>query len=458
MHIGKRAIVIGAGIGGLSAARSLVGSFEEILVFEREVLTSVVAPRAGIPQGRHPHSLLPGGTQALSELFDNFSAKLRDAGAKVTDYGKRMRFEFPGGALPEREVGIDIHICTRPLVESVVRRCVERYEDIVILDGRRVTELLCCGDNLAVDGVRCETRDGTVETFEADLVIDASSRGELTLEFLRRTGRSQPRETTIGVDYHYATSIVEFPDEPPDELTILTFPNAPSSTRMGVLVKREDDRFFVTLCGRGVDSPPNEWDAFVEFASTLPTDSLYRALKQSRLHGKIVQFAFQESRRRHFDEIEKWPRGLIVVADAVCRFNPVHAQGMTVAAKEAVILSDLLADRWSCADPLEGLMEEWMFRINPLIDNVWGLAALPDLAFPDARGQRPPDLDEALEYQGQLIEAALLDHGIHSLFLAVIGLITPAEALRTPDVVDKVRRLTDKSTVSRKTDLNPLLI
>ncbi|CAB3760415.1 Putative epoxidase LasC [Paraburkholderia solisilvae] len=459
MHIGKRAIVIGAGIGGLSAARSLVGSFEEILVFEREVLTNVIAPRAGIPQGRHPHSLLPGGTQALSELFDNFPMKLRNAGAKVTDYAKRMRFEFPGQrALPEREVGIDIHICTRPLVESVVRRCVERYEDIVILDGRRVTELLSSADHLAVDGVRCETRNGTVETFAADLVVDASSRGELTLEFLKRSGRSQPRETTIGVDYNYATSIVEFPDGPPDELTILTFPNAPTSTRMGVLVKREDDRFFVTLCGRGVDSPPNEWEAFVEFASTLPTDSLYRALRQAKLHGKIVQFAFQESRRRHLDEVEKWPRGLIAVADAVCRFNPVHAQGMTVAAKEAVILNDLLAARWGCADPLAGLMEEWMFRINPLIDNVWGLAALPDLAFPDARGQRPPDLDEALEYQRQLIEAAVLDHGIHSLFLEVIGLITPADALRTPEVVDRVRRLTGKSGAPGKTAPNHLLI
>ncbi|AXF05501.1 hypothetical protein [Paraburkholderia hospita] len=442
MHIGKRAIVIGAGMGGLSIAKALVDSFEEILVLEREELTSVIAPRAGIPQGRHPHSLLPGGTRALSDLFDNFPELLRNAGAKVTDYGKRMRFEFPGqDALPEREVGIEIHICTRPLVEAVVRRCVRTHRDINILDRRRVTELLWSEDDHAVIGVRCQTRGGAVESYAADLVVDASSRGELTLEFLRGIGTPQPPETTIGVDYNYATAIVEFSGWQPEELTILTFPNAPDSTRMGVLVKREDDRFFATLCGRGVDSPPMEWEAFVEFASTLPTDTLHRTLKKSRVHGKIVQFAFQESRRRHFEEVEGWPRGLIAVADAVCRFNPVHAQGMTVAAMEAVILRDILVARRGSANPLERLMDELMAKINPVIDNVWRLAALPDLAFPDARGCRPHDLGEALEYQSQLNKAALLDHTIHKLLLEVIGLITPAEALRMPDVVEKVRSL-----------------
>jgi 2-polyprenyl-6-methoxyphenol hydroxylase-like FAD-dependent oxidoreductase len=442
MYIGKRAIVIGAGMGGLSIARALVDSFEEILVLEREVLTPVIAPRAGVPQGRHPHSLLPGGARALSELFDNFPDLLRDAGAKVTDYGKRMRFELPGqDALPEREVGIEIHICTRPLVEAVVRRCVDAYSEIVILDGRRVTEIRWSGNDHVVNGVRCETRGGAVEIHAADLVVDASSRGELTLELLRGIGKPQPAETTIGVDYNYATAIVEFPDWQPDELTILTFPNAPDSTRMGVLVKREDNRFFATLCGRGVDSPPTEWEAFVEFASTLPTDTLHRALMQSSLCGKIVQFAFQESRRRHFDEVDGWPPGLIAVADAVCRFNPVHAQGMTVAAKEAVALRDILAARRGSANPLERLMDELLAKINPVIDNVWGLAALPDLAFPDARGRRPQDLNEALEYQSQLNKAALLDHSIHKLLLEVIGLITPAEALRAPDVVEKVLSL-----------------
>jgi 2-polyprenyl-6-methoxyphenol hydroxylase-like FAD-dependent oxidoreductase len=451
MHIGKRAIVIGAGMGGLSVARALVDSFEEILVLEREVLTPVIAPRAGIPQGRHPHSLLPGGARALSELFDNFPELLRDAGANVTDFGRRMRFELPGqDALPERDIGIEIHICTRPLVEAVVRRCVSAYKDIAILDGRRVTELLWSEDDRAVAGVRCETRGGDVEFHAADLVVDASSRGELTLEFLRSIGRSQPPETTIGVDFNYATSIVEFPDGPPDELTILTFPNAPDSTRTGVLVRREDDRFFVAMCGRGAHTPPTEWQAFVEFASMLQTDTIHRALRRARLHGKIVQFAFPESRWRHFDQVDGWPRGLIAVADAICRFNPVHAQGMSVAAKEAVILRDLLAVRRGSENPLERLMEDLMAKINPVLANVWGLAAVPDLAFPDARGHRPPDLNEALEYQTQLNKAALLDHGIHKLLLEVVGLITPAEALRAPDIVDKVRSLS-RSGQSRTT-------
>jgi len=442
MRIGKRAIVIGAGIGGLSAAGALADSFDEILVLEREVLTPAIAPRAGIPQGRHPHSLLPGGARALSELFDDFAQRLREAGANVTDFGKRMRYEFPGQqALPERELGIQIHICTRPLVEAVLRRCVAARQHIVVLDGRRVTGLIRADDRAAISGVRCDTNTGAVESHSADLVVDASGRGELTLEYLEHAGMPRPRETTIGVDYRYATSIVEFPDGEPDELTILTFPNAPHSTRCGVLVKREDQRFFVTMCGRGVDAPPTEWHAFVEFGATLPTDSLHRALKRAKPVGKIAQFAFEESRRRHFDEIGAWPGGLIAMGDAVCRFNPVHAQGMSAAAQQAVVLKDMLVARRGRANPLDGLMEQWLANIDPLIDNVWQLAALPDLAYPEARGQRPPDLSDALEYQSQLCKAALLDHGIHRLLLEVIGLVRPARALHEPDVVEKVRGL-----------------
>ncbi|TDY40522.1 hypothetical protein BX592_12435 [Paraburkholderia rhizosphaerae] len=81
---------------------------------------------------------------------------------------------------------------------------------------------------------------------------------------------------------------------------------------------------------------------------------------------------------------------------------------MTVAAKEAVILRDILADRRGSPYPLDRLMEEPMAAIDPVIDNVWGLASVPDLSYPDARGQRPHDLNGALAYQSQVNQAALL--------------------------------------------------
>lgn len=67
MYIGKRAVIIGAGMGGLTAAQALVGHFDKIVVLERDVLPSGMEPRAGVPQDRHAHALLPGGLAALDD-------------------------------------------------------------------------------------------------------------------------------------------------------------------------------------------------------------------------------------------------------------------------------------------------------------------------------------------------------------------------------------------------------
>ncbi len=443
MYMGKRAVVIGAGMGGLSAAQALVGKFEKVVVLERDELPAVVESRAGVPQGRHPHALLPGGLQALNELFDGFTSTLRDAGAKETDFGVNLVYEFPGqGALPERELGIRLFMCTRALVETAVRRRLAQQKDVVILDGRRVTQIVAAPDGNSVAAVKCEARDGTQETYDADLVIDASSRGELTLDFLRATGRAEPEETTIGVDFVYSTAVVEFaPGSAPDFMALLTMPNAPDSSRMGLILAREDKRIFAALGGRGADAPPVDWQAFVNFAATLTTDTLHKALATAKPQGKVIQFAFPESRRRHFDRLGNWPRGLLPIADSVCRFNPVYGQGMTAAAKQAVLLRELLDSREHDAQPLAGLTEALMSAINPVLDNIWALSAMPDLAYPDSRGVRPDDLEQALQYQVALHRAALVDADIHKLLFEVIGLITPATALHADDVVEKVKRL-----------------
>jgi 2-polyprenyl-6-methoxyphenol hydroxylase-like FAD-dependent oxidoreductase len=67
--IGKHAIVIGAGIGGMAAAAAVSGHFERVTVLERDLLPLNASPRPGTPQDNHLHVLLIGGQRALGELF-----------------------------------------------------------------------------------------------------------------------------------------------------------------------------------------------------------------------------------------------------------------------------------------------------------------------------------------------------------------------------------------------------
>ena len=116
-ELGKRAVVIGAGMGGLTAAGALAQYFERVDILERDRLTSTVGSRSGTPQDRHPHGLLAGGLRALDQIFPGFKSDLAAAGAVPVSFAREVQFERPDvGVLPKRDFGISVLCATRPLI------------------------------------------------------------------------------------------------------------------------------------------------------------------------------------------------------------------------------------------------------------------------------------------------------------------------------------------------------
>jgi len=96
--IGRRAAVIGAGIGGLTAARALADHFERVLVLERDNLPGDPLDRHGVPQGRHVHALLAGGQRALAELFPGFEdgrARVPSGSVSAWTFAPSVRASIP---------------------------------------------------------------------------------------------------------------------------------------------------------------------------------------------------------------------------------------------------------------------------------------------------------------------------------------------------------------------------
>ena len=437
--LGNHAIVLGAGIAGLATAQVLSSYFSKVTILERDVLPGEPAPRHGTPQAPHAHNLLAGGLQALQSLFPNFEDDLVSAGAVRTRVGKGLRLERPGfDPFPSRDLGFDIFSMSRPLLEAVTRRRVQENPNVEIRTRHRATEIIASQDTLRVEAVRCDREDGRAVTIDADLVVEATGRGGLTLQLLDRLGLEKPEETEIGIDQAYSTIIVERPE---DRLTswagVFFLPSTPASSRMGLLVPIEKQRWIVSIGGNHGDAPPGDREGFLDFVKSFRSSTIYDAVKDARPTADIVRFRLPASTRRHFERIKSFPTGLLTMGDAVCRFNPIFGQGMSVAAQEAVILDRLLRDDL----PTDHLAKEFFAAIQPTIETPWG-AAEADFVYPATRGVRPADFGRRIEYNIALIKLAAQDAGVHKLLAEVSHLLKPQSALREPDLATRVMSLT----------------
>jgi 2-polyprenyl-6-methoxyphenol hydroxylase-like FAD-dependent oxidoreductase len=435
----KQAVVIGAGMGGLTAAGALADHFDQVVVLERDTLPSEPTYRAGTPQARHVHALLLSGQRALSELFPGFERDLVQAGAVPLKVGLDVRMERPGyDPFPQRDLGWFSYAASRPTIERAVRRRVESRANTTLRQRCRVTEVLATPKGEAVTGVRCENGNGASETIAADLVVDASGRGALTIALLQSIGRPLPEETTIGIDLGYATCVFAIPDDAAtDWKGVMSFGRAPQNSRGGLMLPLEGNRWMATLGGRHGDVPPGDAEGFLTYARSLRTPTIYNAIRHAKPLDGVARYGFPESVLRHFERLDGFPRGLLPIGDAICRFNPVYGQGMSVAALEACLLRRLLERLGEDSNPLAALAPAFFAEVQTLIETPWSVAIL-DFAFPDTRGQRPPDFETMLKFRIALTRLAAEDPAVHKLAAEVQHLLKPRSAYRDPTLVRRV--------------------
>jgi len=124
--------------------------------------------------------------------------------------------------------------------------------------------------------------------------------------------------------------------------------------------------------------------------------------------------------------------------DAICRFNPVYSQGMSVAAQEAILLRQLLGSQAREGDPLAGRAPAFFAEACVLIETPWTLSAIPDFVFPETQGQRPPDF-RMLKFGRALNRLAASDPAVHKKMLEVQHLLKPQCVLHDPDLVQHVQ-------------------
>ena len=434
----NQAIVIGGSFSGLFAAVVLSRHFKNVCIIERDPLDDQGVPRRGVPQGRHAHLLLKSGAMLIEELLPGILDELVAQGGHKIDFSEHVAWHAYGSWKPRHSSGFHIHIQSRPLFESVVRARVREISNVNFQVGKTVTDILYDPKRKCVKGIEFASnrKDQHKVQLFADLVVDASGRASSIPSLMESWGFSRVKTTSIRADLQYATRAFKAPDPDtyPWKMMALNH-SAPSQTRSGMLLPSEHGRCLVTLVGYLGDHPPKDLDGFLNFSKKLPTPDLYEVISALEPDGDGALHRFPYARRLRYDKLRDHPGRLIATGDAVCSFDPVFGQGITMAATAAHTLEQWL-ERGQVNAP--GKFYKSLSRAHRV---PWALAKIEDLRYPQIEGRRPFGLKGVQKYISCVMDAASKDTHVYQKAVGAFHLVDSPMALVSPRVVLQAMRL-----------------
>ncbi|WP_232077336.1 FAD-dependent oxidoreductase [Mycolicibacterium aichiense] len=429
--VGDHAIVLGASMSGLLAAKVLSDFYRTVTVIDRDELPDEPVNRRGIPQGRHVHALLGRGGQIVDELFPGFLSELVDAGGVSLDDGdfSKIYVSFGGHTMVRsglaRQPGSAMYLSSRPFLEYHVRRRLRAVPNVTILHGHDVVDLISTPDRTRVTGVQTADHDGGAEQrLTADLVVDAMGRGSRMPTLLEGLGYPRPSEDRIVVRTTYVSQLLRIPPGLVEQVVVIgAAPNRPSGL---FLSSYENDQWMFTVWGMLGNEPPCHRAGMLDFAYSYAPQHVWSAVSAAEPLGEVIRHRMPWSQWRRYDQLRRFPAGLVVCGDAICSFNPIYGQGMTVGALDAMALRDCLR---SGSDDLP---RRYFRKAAKSIAVAWQMAAGADLAFPQVEGRRTLATRAANRATDWVLQVCSYDAVVAEKFFRINNFLDPPARLLHP--------------------------
>jgi 2-polyprenyl-6-methoxyphenol hydroxylase-like FAD-dependent oxidoreductase len=422
-------------MAGLMAARVLADHADEVLIVERDDSPADGAPRSGVPQGTQVHALLAAGAMQLDRWFPGFSAEAIAAGSIVPPRdGSRDQMFINGRPRPTpSQPDLPVLISTRPFLETLVRKKTVAVPNISLVTGR-VEGLVFDGE--VVRGARyLPAGADELVTAPADLVVDAMGRSSRLSDWLADEGWPRPPMRRMPIKLNYATAMFTY-DEAVTELwssvsSAGADPKAGTPARTGGFLLVEGERTIMLISGYNDDKPSRD---FADYQTRCRRDfpKVYGDIAENgQLIGEVITYHQADSRRRDFDELTRFPAGLIAAGDAVASFNPVYGQGMTSATLHASCLSAYLQEN----PPLDKPARSYFDRVRVIVDVAWQISTFADLELPHVDGPYPRGYRLLKWFTGLMFNAAAIDPEINEAMARTTQMMAHPNSLAQPGLV-----------------------
>lgn len=430
------AVVMGGSVAGLCAAAALSEVAKSVTLLERDPDPKGALVRKGTPQAHHAHALLNLGARSLESLFPGVLAELVARGAVHGDAAEVSRWYIHGGWRPSFVKGLEIRVQTRPMLEACLREQLLAREGVSVRFGTSVDAPIFDDAARLVRGVVLEGG----ERIAADLVIDATGRGSKSPKWLEQWGYGRVKQYSVELGLAYVSGLFTIPREAVGGDVLMIYPRPPTdphfpgqlvNKRGGVAFHVEDDRWMVTQFGYHGDHAPTDLAAFETWAGTLGQPDLQKALGRATLHGELRKYTYPRQVRHLYEKLSKLPGGYVVHGDAVCSFDPVFGQGMSVCAAEAVLMRDIIAARGVRPKAIQA-------AFGKLIDDPWQLASAEAHLWTETRGWKPPGVGVLQKFTDKMHSAAAGDNEVYAAFLDVVHLDKKPTSLFAPKLLAKI--------------------
>jgi flavin-dependent dehydrogenase len=273
---------------------------------------------------------------------------------------------------------------------------VEGLAGVQIRAGSKVTSLRCRDQQWEVG-----LADGF--TVLTDLVVDASGRSSRLPVWLTDAGVRAAPVSQVDSGVGYATRMYAAAPSQFDAVGVV-IQQTPATLVGGIALPVEGGRWLVSAVGCGEHRPPRDAAGFESFLQRLPDPALAELARHAEPISTVAVHRQTGNRRHYYEQVPDWPTGLLVVGDALCAFNPIYGQGITVAACEALLLRQALATGLG-----RGYTRRLLRKFAAVVSLPWAISTSEDLRYPTSAGRQ--SLPQALLGQWTRQLSGLAAHG-----------------------------------------------